>query len=73
MVPKAKNECTQPCNRNWTVWKKLFLDLISIVNIALFGIKVLGDEVHFVMMCPQFQEDRKCLESKIANLYPNVI
>ena len=36
------------------------------------GIQVLGDEVHFVMICPQFQEDRKCLETKIANVYPNV-
>ena len=37
-----------------------------------FGIQVLEDEVHFVMMCPQFQEDRKFLETKIANVYPNV-
>ena len=37
-----------------------------------FGIQVLGGEVHFVMMCPQFQEDRKCLETKVANVYPNV-
>ena len=36
------------------------------------GIQVLGDEIHFVMICPQFQEDRKCLENKIANVYPNV-
>ena len=36
------------------------------------GIQVLGDEVHFVMICPQFQDDRKCLEIKIANVYPNV-
>ena len=36
------------------------------------GIQVLGDEAHFVMICPQFQEDRKCLETKIANVYPNV-
>ena len=25
------------------------------------GIQVLGDKVHFVMICPQFHEDRKCL------------
>ena len=37
------------------------------------GTQVLGDEVHFVMMCPQFQEDRKRLETKIVNLFPNVI
>ena len=36
------------------------------------GIQVLGDEVHFVMICPQFQDDGKCLEIKIANVYPNV-
>ena len=37
------------------------------------GKQVLGDEVHFVMMCPQFHEDRKCLETRIVNLFPNVI
>ena len=36
------------------------------------GIQVLGDEIHSVMICPQFQEDRKCLKNKIGNVYPNV-
>ena len=36
------------------------------------GMLVLGDEVHFVVIHPQFQDDRKCLENKIANAYPNV-
>ena len=31
------------------------------------GTEVLGDEVHFVILCPQFQEDRKRLATKIAN------
>ena len=37
------------------------------------GKQVLGDEIHFVMMCPQFHEDRQCLETRIVNLFPNVI
>ena len=37
------------------------------------GTQDLGDEVHFVMMCPQFQEERKRLETKIVNSFPNVI
>ena len=36
------------------------------------GIQVIEDEVHFVISCPQFQDERKCLETKIANVYPNV-
>ena len=36
------------------------------------GTKTIGDEIHFVMVCPQFQEERKLLETKIADLYPNV-
>ena len=35
------------------------------------GTKTIGDEIHFVMVCPQFQEERKLLETKIADLYPN--
>ena len=37
------------------------------------GTQVLGDEVHLVMMCRQFPEDRKRLETRIVNLFPNVI
>ena len=37
------------------------------------GTQVLGDEVHFVIMCSQFHEDRKRLETRIVNLFPNVI
>ena len=36
------------------------------------GIQVLSDAIHFVMICPQFQEDKKCLKTKITNVYPNV-
>ena len=36
------------------------------------GTKTIGNEIHFVMVCPQFQEERKFLETKIADLYPNV-
>ena len=36
------------------------------------GKQVLGDEVHFVMMCPQFQEKSENLENNVAKLYPNI-
>ena len=36
------------------------------------GNKIIGDEIHFVMVCPQFQEERKLHETKIADFYPNV-
>ena len=34
--------------------------------------QVLGDEVHFVMMCPQFQKERGNLADNVAKLYPNI-
>ena len=36
------------------------------------GTKTIGDEIHFVMVVPQFQEERKLLETKIGDLYLNV-
>ena len=36
------------------------------------GKHVLGDELHFVMICPQFQKKRENLEDNVAKLYPNI-
>ena len=34
--------------------------------------KTIGDEIHFVMMCPQFHEKRILLEAKIVDCTQNV-
>ena len=51
----------------------LYPSTLNLKSCLSLGKQVLGDEVHFVMMCPQFHEDRKCLETRIVNLFPNVI
>ena len=39
---------------------------------CLLGTKTIGDQIHFVMVCSQLQEERNLLETKVVDLCPNV-